>query len=402
MSEPDRPLLNREFLLLCGVSFFAFCNMAVFYGFYAHMAAIGIPVEWRGWLLGLEPFTAFVLRLALIPLIGTTNAARLLMVGLVLLVVALLGYQVATTVSLLIPLRILHGAAFVLLVSATVTLVVRFIPEDRSAQGFSVFSLANLLPYALMPPLTEALMPHVGGAATLYAAVSVLALPAMLLLYLSRRRLAAAVADTDEAMGGRPDRTALREDLRTPAVLLLLGVNLCVYLVYSAVFFFTKTLAEGFAPDAVGLFFTLSTVALIATRLLGGMVLDRLPKLPVLRLALGFIALCLIGLALARSELWLLALAVPYGIGVGLALPMLNAALFLASPPALRGVNTNLGLFMMDAGFFLTPWVGGAFLAAGGSVGHILAAGAGLMVLAVALLIGVRIREGMQEDKAHA
>jgi predicted MFS family arabinose efflux permease len=400
MTNPKRSLLSPEFLLLCGVSFFAFCNMAVFYGFYAHMEAIGIPVEWRGWLLGLEPFTAFVLRLALIPLIGTANAARLLMLGLALLVVALLGYQVATTVATLIPLRILHGAAFVLLVSATVTLVVRFIPEDRSAQGFSLFSLANLLPYALMPPLTEALMPQAGNAAMLYAAVSVLALPAMLLLLLSRHRLAAAVADTDEAMGGRLDRAALREDLRTPAVLVLLGVNLCVYLVYSAVFFFLKTLAQDFAPSAVGAFFTLSTVALILTRLLGGMVLDRLPKLPVLRLALGFMALCLVGLSLAESELWLLALAVPYGIGVGLALPMLNAALFLASPPALRGVNTNLGLFMMDAGFFLTPWLGGAFLAADGTVGQMLAMGAGGLVLAVVMLLGVRIRDGA-EDKGR-
>ena len=72
-------LLSLEFILLSGISFFAFCNIAVFYGFYSYLGQIGIPVEWRGLLVGLEPFTAFVLRLLLIPLISAGNAARLLL-----------------------------------------------------------------------------------------------------------------------------------------------------------------------------------------------------------------------------------------------------------------------------------------------------------------------------------
>lgn len=391
MTTIPKPLLSMEFVLLAGISFFAFCNMAVFYGFYDYLETIGIPVEWRGVLLGLEPFTAFMLRLLLIPLISAANGARMLLIGLLLLVVALLSYRWATTISSLIVLRILHGAAFVLVVSASITLVVRFIPEERSAQGFSLFSLATLLPYAIMPPLTEWLLPQVASAAEIYAVVSVLAIPAILLLLMGQQRLNLAVAGLDQTLTRRPGRQELQEDLRQPAVLLLLAVNLGVYLVYSTVFYFMKNFAGHLGGGEVGTFFTLSTVTLILTRLLGGLVFDRFPKLRTLKMSMAGLALCLLGLAQADSGEKLAALAVIYGLGIGVCLPLLNSVLFMASPPNLRGVNTNLALFMMDAGFFLSPWLGGAFLAAGGEVSVLFTGCALLLALASALLLAVRL-----------
>lgn len=394
MTTIPKPLLSLEFILLAGISFFAFCNMAVFYGFYDYLETIGIPVEWRGVLLGLEPFTAFMLRLLLIPLISAANGARMLLIGLLLLVVALLSYRWATTISSLIVLRILHGAAFVLVVSASITLVVRFIPEERSAQGFSLFSLATLLPYAIMPPLTEWLLPQVASAAEIYAVVSVLAIPAILLLLMGQQRLNLAVAGLDQTLTRRPGRQELQEDLRQPAVLLLLAVNLGVYLVYSTVFYFMKNFAGHLGGGEVGTFFTLSTVTLILTRLLGGLVFDRFPKLRTLKMSMAGLALCLLGLAQADSGEKLAALAVIYGLGIGVCLPLLNSVLFMASPPNLRGVNTNLALFMMDAGFFLSPWLGGAYLAAGGEVGVLFTGCALLLALASALLLAVRLNSG--------
>ncbi len=379
-----------EFLLLSGISFFAFCNIAVFYGFYSYLGQIGIPVEWRGLLVGLEPFTAFVLRLLLIPLISVANATRVLLVGLLLLVMTLLSYQWALSVPSLIPLRILHGATFVLLVSASITLVVQLIPEERSAQGFSLFSLSTLLPYALMPPLAEWLLPYVTSAAQIYAGVSLLAIPAILLLLVGGRRLAAVVAGLDLSLTQRPSRQQLQENLRRPEVILLLLVNLCFYLCYSTVFYFMKDFAGQLDDPDVGLFFILSTATLILTRLTGNLVLDRFWKLPLLRICTLSLALCLFALAQTDSGAGMSLLAVLYGLCLGVGLPLLNAVLFMASPPALRGVNANLSLFMMDAGFFLSPWVGGTFLAAGGVIGGLFTGAAMFLLLAFGLLLAVR------------
>jgi predicted MFS family arabinose efflux permease len=395
MPNPQpRPLLSLEFILLSGISFFAFCNIAVFYGFYSYLGQIGIPVEWRGLLVGLEPFTAFVLRLLLIPLISVGNAARILLAGLLLLVVTLLSYQWALTVPSLIPLRILHGATFVLLVSASITLVVQLIPAGRSAQGFSLFSLSTLLPYALMPLLAEWLLPHVTSAAEIYAGVSLLAIPAILLLLVGRRRLAAVVAGLDLTLTQRPSRRELQEDLRRPEVPLLLLVNLGFYLCYSTVFYFMKDFAGRLDGVDVGSFFILSTATLILTRLTGSLVLDRFPKLPLLRISTLSLALCLFALAQTDSLAGLALLAILYGLCLGVGLPLLNAVLFMASPPALRGVNTNLALFMMDAGFFLSPWLGGAFLAAGGPIDGLFTGAAVILLLALGLLLAVRLTPG--------
>jgi MFS family permease len=393
MPQP-RPLLSLEFILLSGISFFAFCNIAVFYGFYSYLGQIGIPVEWRGLLVGLEPFTAFVLRLLLIPLISVGNAARILLAGLLLLVVTLLSYQWALTVPSLILLRILHGATFVLLVSASITLVVQLIPEGRSAQGFSLFSLSTLLPYALIPLLAEWLLPHVTSAAEIYAGVSLLAIPAILLLLVGRRRLAAVVAGLDLTLTQRPSRRELQEDLRRPEVPLLLLVNLGFYLCYSTVFYFMKDFAGRLDGVDVGSFFILSTATLILTRLTGSLVLDRFPKLPLLRISTLSLALCLFALAQTDSLAGLALLAILYGLCLGVGLPLLNAVLFMASPPALRGVNTNLALFMMDAGFFLSPWLGGAFLAAGGPIDGLFTGAAVILLLALGLLLAVRLTPG--------
>lgn len=396
MNARGTPFATPEFLLLWGISFFAFCSLAVFYGFYSHLESIGIPPAWRGTLLGLEPFTAFVLRLALIPLIDTRNATRLLLTGLLLLMLALLGYRWALDVPTLAAVRILHGAGLVLLVTASITLIVRFIPEDRSAQGFSLFSLSTLLPYAIVPPLAEWLLPHLDSASDIYSGAALLGLPAILLLLHGRARLLATAADRTEPMTRRPSRRDLGEDLRQPAMLQLLGVNLGLYLIHSGVFYFVEPLAVQLGGtdtpgiQGTGSFFMLSTATLILTRLLGGRMLDRLPKLALLRLALAGLALTLLGMAHAPSALWLAVLGIPYGFCFGIGLPLLNALLFLASAPRLRAVNTNLALFMMDAGFFLSPWLGGAFLAAGGPLGHLAALGAGVALMTLVLLLSLR------------
>jgi hypothetical protein len=54
MTVPGK-LLTFEFVSLCFVSFFAFCNMAVFYSFYDYLAKLGIPVEWRACCWALNP-----------------------------------------------------------------------------------------------------------------------------------------------------------------------------------------------------------------------------------------------------------------------------------------------------------------------------------------------------------
>lgn len=76
-----------------------------------------------------------------------------------------------------------------------------------------------------------------------------------------------------------------------------------------------------------------------------------------------------------------------YGVGIGAATPLLNGLMFVVSKPEYRGLNTNLMLEMVDAGFILGPVAGG--LAVAGGVGQlpILMGCAGAAILAALLMI---------------
>ena len=84
---PESPkLFSFEFLALCLILVAAFANVSVFYSFYHYLGTIGIPVAWRGFLVGLEPMAAFALRLFVIPWISIRNAVTVLLASLILII----------------------------------------------------------------------------------------------------------------------------------------------------------------------------------------------------------------------------------------------------------------------------------------------------------------------------
>jgi MFS family permease len=388
-------LISIEFICLNLISFFAFSNMAVFYSFFSYLAKIGIPPEWRGFLLGLEPMAAFALRLAVIPLLHVGNAAGVMLAALGMLVGSLVLYGWAVTIPALILLRIVHGAAFVLLVSASMALVVYFIPREKSGQGFGLVSVSVLIPYAVMPIVTEALLPHVSNEAEIYRWVTVLAIPGFVLLAVLRRRMARVLGSIDASLARRPSLGEIRGNLKEGRVLLILAVNLFVYLSYASVFFFMKGNANESGIADIGSFFTISSLAMIALRITGGFFFDRMDKVK----TLGFFTLllipCFILFSRIHTAIGFNVLAGFYGLCIGFIMPLLNATLFELSPPHLRGLNTNLSLFMMDAGFFVSPYGGGLLLASGYSYKDLFDLCAGFLLLnltSLMLLIHRRAR----------
>jgi MFS family permease len=386
MSE-NKKLFSFEFVSLNLVSLFAFCNIAVFYSFYSYLGRIGISVEWRGFLVGLEPMTAFVLRLAIIPLLTARNAIKVMIVALVMILVIFPSYVWAVTIPGLVLLRVLHGTAFVLLVSASTALVVYFIPKEKSGQGFGIVSLAALIPYAIMPPLTEALLGYTKNEAHIYAGVSILVIPGIVLLFRLRSRVAQALKGLDTALVARPTMRELGENLKQCDVVLLLVINLLMYLSYATAFFFMKDFSLQLGPGDVGVFFTISMLMMILVRLLGGTVFDRVNKLRVLQAFLLLLAVCFVLFTFARDFWMLYAMAAFYGLCIGIVFPLLNATMFSISPARLRGLNANLTLFMMDAGYAFSPSIGGALHAAGYPFNALFKLCAGWVLLGLALAI---------------
>lgn len=388
ISDSPRPL-SFEFFSLCLVIVAAFCNVSVFYGFYHYLGTIGIPVAWRGFLVGLEPMSAFILRLFVLPWLHVRNAYSVMILSLVLLIAASCSYMAVVTVPAMIVLRIVHGAAFVLLTSSAIALVVHFIPGKVSGSGFSILSIATMLPYAVIPPLAEAIQPYVRTDADIYAGVSIFAFLAILLLAALRRRLGAALRDMDGVLLRRPTLSEIRENLRLHPVAFLLGAGLLIYLAHATFFYFMKDLALMTGGGKVGLFFNICMVAMISVRALGGVLFDRMNKLSVLQIGLALLIPCLVLLPHAGSGVLFYVLAAFYGSCLGIVLPLTIALLFSASPPSLRGLNTNLNLFTLDVAYFLMPYLGGGLIALGAGFEILFYSAAGFVLLSLALVMAL-------------
>ena len=386
-APPGKNLFTPEFLALCLVIVTAFCNVSVFYSFYYYLGIIDIPVVWRGFLVGLEPMAAFGLRLFVLPWLHVRNAYGVTMAALALLVMVSCSYLWVTTVAAMVLLRVIHGAVFVLLTSAVISLLVNFIPPGKSAQGFSALSVATMIPYAAIPPLTEALLPQVRNAADIYAGVSIFSVAAILLMAALRKRIGRALEGMDAALMRRSAITEIKDNFRQRAVVMLLISMFFIYLAHATFFYFMKNLSLQTGVGNVGLFFTVSMATMIFVRAFGAALFDRLNEMRLIRIALVLLILCLMALPGTDTLAFYYLLAVVYGGAMGIALPILNALIFSASAPALRGLNTNMTLFAMDAGYFLTPYLGGTLIALGADFGALFYIAAGFAIVSLALII---------------
>ena len=134
-------------------------------------------------------------------------------------------------------------------------------------------------------------------------------------------------------------------------------------------------------------------------RVFGTVVFDKLDKMKLILGALAALILCLVALPGIRSMYAYILLAAVYGGSIGVVLPMLNALLFSASPPALRGLNTNMSLFAMDAGYFLTPYLGRDADHAGRGFQHLFYSAAGFTLLCLSLILALRRTKGERIDE---
>ncbi|WP_243360167.1 MFS transporter [Fundidesulfovibrio terrae] len=400
MSAPDarapERLFTYDFTVLTLAAAFGFCNIAVFYGLASHLERIGIDPAWRGAVIAAEPLAAFLARPFLSVRLTPRHALAVARISLAGMGLALPCYMFALDVPALFAVRIFHGLTFVCLVSAVMVLLTQVVPPKLAGRAFGYFSLASLVPYAIMPPLTEWLITRVGDEAHAYAWTALLTLPALALMAPLGARLGSGAFSVDERRP--PSLRDIRENLGQAPVLLLLGANLLVFAGSTQVFFFIKPYALSLGLAEPGLFFTVSTAASIAVRLVAGPFYDRLPRRCAAMLALLALGGCMGLFAFAREAAPFFALAGVYGLCLGVVMPLVNASMFLESPPRLRGMNMNLMLFMMDAGYTLGPVAGGALVAGGGGFAALFAVSAGCACAGAGMLAPLAAREWRERN----
>jgi len=380
---PERPglfslgflAINLQFALVTAIA-------ALFFAFSGYLAHLGVAPATAGFIISADSLAALVIQPVIAPLVHPGVSRRWLAGGSLILAAALFMAGQVTSVPLLVTARLLQGAGFICVVSALVTMIVQCIPPDMSGRAFGWVSLIRLVPYAVIPPLFDLMKIAPSSFGKVLALAGVAALVPILALALPQSLTA------EQAAAPAPGLSGMLDSLRSPSVIMLLLSSLLLFCGYSAVFFYLKQFGTGRGIANVSLFFTIATVAMILVRLCGGWFFDRYSKIILCVMGLFATAVCYALLPACASGRGLFILAGIAGLGWGVAMPLQAAVMFDISSPRTRGMNQNLLIVMMQAGFFLGPLLGGWMISLSG-FSALFASLAALTVAAVLMMAGV-------------
>lgn len=347
-------------------------TLSFFAGFYAllvplprYLAGIGLP-DWQiGLVLGAFGIASLIGR----PLAGLATdrygSRPILLAGAASLAVGSLGVPTTTNLAALMAFRLLQAVGYVAFTTASTALVVTLVAPEARARKLAVFGAAANLAISLTPAAIAALLTWTSVEAGFLVSTGFALLGGALALCLPSR------ATEHANRGGKwtLPRTVWLPMLTTA----LLGAG------FAAFFQFAPILADR-RDVSSGLLYTIYGVAIIATRLLGGRLLERFSVSSIVAVAA---VLMLIGHALVAAttapQVVLIAPVLVAASG-GLFHPTLiahHAALLPDTP----GRASAAFYVAFDLGIGLGSWLFGVMLQVAGLPG--LYGSAALLALAV-------------------
>ncbi|MEL7638644.1 MAG: MFS transporter [Solidesulfovibrio sp.] len=363
----QRTLFSLDFVCTCLVMFLTYCNITVFYNLYPYLEQIGIDARWRGFLIGSSSLATMALFLSASPFLTVARAVPCATAGALTLMGCGFAYLVAGDVATLLAVRLLHGAAIYLLSASCMTLMVSRLPPQHSGQAFSLYSVALLLPYSLVPAVCDLVVPHLPSAAYGYRDMALLLVPGLAMIWLlGRRRRAAA----DQAAPARPMSLGeMYKNAGQPAIALVLALNAIYIVAFSSLFFMAKGLFQSRGHADVGLYFTIQMCCMMAIRLGANRLFDRVRKVRLIRLSFLLSAASFLLAARATTLAGLYGSSLVMGIGMGVSSPALYGLMFDISPARFKTVNSNLMMLSLQIGNFLGPFLGAAAMHSFGYAG---------------------------------
>ena len=270
-------LFTPRFISINAIAFFAFSNLAVFFNLNNYLQNLrNIPESYIGIIISVFSLAALIFNPIFGYFIKPGRGRKSMIISIVMLAVCLLLYLYAKSVWTLAILRFVQGIFFSLMLAATVAEFVTVIPSGKSGQAFAIFSISNLLPYALLPPLLEIffIKNSVSDISHIYAGSAVLLLPAILLvLAVIPGKKEGAVQERTQGKN-LSSKEIIKEIRRLPIVVLMI-LNTVVFTLFSILFFFMKEYVEKEKIGDIGAFFTILIFVMIGIRVFSGTFFDK-------------------------------------------------------------------------------------------------------------------------------
>lgn len=356
----EEKLFNKNYLCLCAANFlffFSFYLLLPVLPFFimdqyqAGNAVIGTVIScYTLATLVVRPFSGYMM--------DTFKRKPLYLLALSIFTAIFCGYPFATTITILIIVRVVHGLAFGLTSVGGNTLVIDVVPSEHRGEGIGYFGVANNIAMAVGPMTGLFVYEHFS-----YNAIFFGCMACSLLAALFASRIETKVRPPVKRPPISLDRFILLKGLLAGVSFLLLAFAYGQISNYIALY-----AKEMGLTISSGLFFTVYAVGLIVSRLFAGRMVDRGKVTQTIVLGLGITVLALFGLGMCHhfnrlggtyTAVAFLVVALCCGLGFGASFPSFNTLFINLGTNAQRGTATSTYLTSWDLGLGIGIFSGG-------------------------------------------
>jgi len=310
-----------------------------------YLESIGKNRSEIGVIIGVFSASSIVLRPLVGDLLNKYTKKKLMILGAFIFLIGPLLYLSTTSSFFLTLARLFHGIGVAAFATASIVMVANVVPEEKLAYATGIYTTAVSAAVGIAP-LVGAEARKVFSFPGQMIFLMLVAAGIMLLV----SRLEEPPLDWDPSLK-QPFLKVLKDhDVLLPSLVYLT----CTFTLGTIMAFLPLfTLTWGYEKS--GLFFTIYSVTIIATRLLGGRVSDSLGRGAVIIPSLSVTFLSTLAFSFIDSPVGLAVNAFFYAAGLGLIYPTVTALVAERAAPENR--STALGIFSasVDGGYFIGP-----------------------------------------------
>ena len=337
---------TKNFIILCLV------NVILFAGFFFLMPTLplflveelGGREEQVGVVVGIFTLSAVLFRPITGMLLDHLGRQRMMLFSLIMYVLAVTGYLAASSIMLLLLLRLFHGAAFGMVTTGTGTVVADMVPERRRGEGLGYYGAFSIFAMVL-GPIVGLFIAQQWSYSIMFMVCAGLSWIA-LMLSLGVRCPKDYPKKKCSLFASRGDWKNLFELRAIPYSVVVIGLAATFGGVVSFLSLYAVQLGD---EDMAGWYFFVYALALVASRLFSGRIHDRKGPDLVVYPGLVFYLLGVIMLGAANGPVLFYLAAVCIGFGYGSIQPSLQAMVIQRAPDR-RGAATATFFTGIDIG----------------------------------------------------
>ncbi len=355
-TEIQNKLWNKSYILILTLSIITSIGFAMITPIVVKYAiSLGATVGLAGTIAGIFSITALFGRPVSGYISDRYNKKNIMILSTVMLAVSTLGYGISANASVLLFFRVLHGLAFSVSGTASISLGTAFIPQKRLGEGIGFLGMGYIIARAIGPNIGIFILDKYGYSYVFFAAFAIIALSAALMFTIKYKM------PVSENIVEKKKKFKIKlSDLVAKELLVIAAIAGCFSMMNGLISSFLVNLGEEKNIIGVGIYFTVNAAVLLFIRPFAGKLLDKkgIAYIVYPSFILAILSAFFIGMA---NSLWMIIIAaVLYAVGQGSSQPALQTSCIKRLGPERVGVATSTYYIGADIGNGLGPMIGGA------------------------------------------